>query len=94
MFYNGSNKKRNDMKKMILQISDKLRNGEIDDKQSQSELCFLFNVSDSYSDSDVRNIVLEMNNAAMCGRYGEDRFKLQDKFSAIKKRWKLYLNYR
>jgi hypothetical protein len=47
-----------------------------------------FNVSYSYSDSDVSDIVLEMNNAAMCGRHGEDRFKLQDKISWIKTKWK------
>ncbi len=66
----AKNKTRNDMKKIILEITE---------KEAQTELCVLFNVSDSYSDSDVRNIVLEMNNAAMCGIYGKDRFKLQDK---------------
>ena len=33
------------MKEQILQISDKLRNGEISDKEAQKQFLFLFGVS-------------------------------------------------
>ena len=82
------------MKKLILEISDKLRNGEIDDKQAQSELCFLFNVSDSYSDSDVRNIALEMRNEAQTGLYKEKRWDMQKRLGKITDKWKIWENYR
>lgn len=85
--HNAKNKRRNDMKKIILEISDKLRNGEIDDKQAQSELCLLFNVSDSYSDSDVSNIMTEMENEAQSGLYREQRWDMQSRLDKIRNKW-------
>ena len=38
------------MKEQILQISDKLRDNKITDKEAQTELCFLFGVIGSLSD--------------------------------------------
>jgi hypothetical protein len=80
------------MKRIILEISDKLRNGEITEKEAQTELCVLFNVSDSYSDNDVRNIALEMSNEAVRGLYKEQRWDMQKRLGKIKDKWKL--NYR
>ena len=76
------------MKKIILEISDKLRNGEIDDKQAQSELCLLFNVSDSYSDDEVSNIMTEMQNEAQTGLYKEKRWDMQKRLGRIRDKWK------
>lgn len=79
------------MKKIILEISDKLRNGEMTEKEAQTELCVLFNVSDSYSDSDVRNIALEITNEAVAGLYKEQRLDMQKRLGKIKDKWKLRL---
>ncbi len=79
------------MKRIILEISDKLRNGEITEKEAQTELCVLFNVSDSYSDADVRNIALEMTNEAVTGLRGEPRWDMQKRLGKIKDKWKLQL---
>lgn len=77
------------MKKIILEISDRLRSGEITENEAQNELCTLFNVSDSYSDADVSNIVLEMTNEAVTGLRGEQRWSMQERLGVIKDKWGL-----
>lgn len=45
--------------------------------------------SDSYSESDVRNIALEMKNAAITGLYGAKRWDMQKRLGRIQDKWKL-----
>lgn len=56
------NKKRNDMKEQILQISDKLRDNTITDKEAQKQLCFLFGVMRCY----VKEIDQFYNDTGYC----------------------------
>lgn len=62
MHYNEMNKKRNDMKEQILEISDKLRDNKITDKEAQTELCFLFGVMRCY----VKEIDQFYNDTGYC----------------------------
>jgi hypothetical protein len=47
------------MKEQILQISDKLRDNKITDKEAKTELCFLFGVSES--GFDIKPISMELS---------------------------------
>ena len=57
LIYNGKNKKRNDMREQIIQIGDKLRDNKITDREAQTELCFLFGVTNSLSKLDYQKLV-------------------------------------
>ena len=46
-------------------------------------------VSGSYSLDDVRNIVLEMRNEALCGLRGEQRWDMQKRLGKIRDKWNL-----
>jgi hypothetical protein len=46
-------------------------------------------VSGSYSLDDVRNIVLEMRNEALCGLIGEQRWDMQKRLGKIRDKWNL-----
>jgi hypothetical protein len=74
---------------IILEISDKLRNNEITEDEAISELYVLFNISDNFSDNDVRNIVLEMKNEAVKGLVKEKRWDMQRRLREITLKWKI-----
>jgi hypothetical protein len=54
------------MKEQILEIADKLRDGEISDKEAQKQFLFLFGVS---------NMLRRLKNHAEIHRYPSESFK-------------------
>ena len=71
MAHNVLNKKRNDMKEKILEISNRLRDNKITDKEAQTELCFLFGVTNSLSKIDYQKLA----NAFLVQTEEEDKTK-------------------
>jgi hypothetical protein len=64
-------KNKKNMKKQILQITKKLKDNEINDKEAQKKLCFLFNNSNELS----KQKYIELTNDFLKYTEKEDKYK-------------------
>jgi len=77
------------MKNEIIKIAKELEQGAITETEARTLLLGLFGVSGSYSDWDIRDMMLEMHNEAITGLRNEQRWDMQKRLGAIRDKWKL-----